>query len=102
MDLSNTQAGMSAPLRQCLEMSVMYGESHQLPGKLFGPDIVSRVVLGITVECPEKILDSPTTDILLVFASELDVNRVNPLTTEPKVNIISSSDMCFTVTWAIM
>ena len=76
MDLSNTQASMSVPLRQCLVMSVMYGESHQLPVELFGPDIVSRVVLGITGECPEKILNSPTTDILLVFVSEVDVNRV--------------------------
>ena len=28
--------------------------------------------------------------------------NINPLTAEPKVNIISSSDTCFTVTWAIM
>ena len=27
---------------------------------------------------------------------------INPLTAEQKVNIISSSDTCFTVTWAIM
>ena len=76
MDLSNAPSSMSVPLRQCLVINVMYGESHQLPVELFGPDVVSRVVLGITGECPEKILHSPTADILLVFASEVDVNRV--------------------------
>ena len=57
-------------------MSVMYGDSHQLPAALFDPDSVSRVVVGVTGEYPEQILSSPATDILLVFASDTDINRV--------------------------
>ena len=34
------------------------------------------MVHGVTGECPEKILNSSNTDILLVFAPEADVNRV--------------------------
>ena len=36
------------------------------------------------------------------YIARRQLKHVNPLTTEPKVNIISSSDTCFTVTWAIM
>ena len=75
-ELNNNQSRMSVPLRQCLVMSVMYGDSHQLPAALFGPDIVSKVVVGVTGEYPEKILNSPATDILLVFAPDTDINRV--------------------------
>ena len=75
-ELNNTQSRMSVPLGQCLVMCVMYGNSHQLPAALFGPDIVSKVVVGVTGECPEKILNSPATDILLVFAPDTDINRV--------------------------
>ena len=57
-------------------MSVMYGDSHHLPAALFSPDLVSKVVVGVTGECPEKILTSPATDILLVFAPAADINRV--------------------------
>ena len=60
--INNTQQGVSVPLRQCLVMSVLFGESHQLPASLFGPDLVSRVVVGVTGESPEKILYSSTTD----------------------------------------
>ena len=67
---------MSVPLRQCLVMSVMFGDSHQLPAGLFSPDVVSRVVFGITGELPQKIFNSSETNILLVFAPETDVNRV--------------------------
>ena len=64
------------PLRQYLVMSLMYGDSHHLTVGLFGPEVVSRVVHGVTGECPEKILNSSNTDILLVFGPEADVNRV--------------------------
>ena len=67
---------MNVPLRQCLVMSVMYGDTHHLPVGLFGPEIVSRMVHGVTGEYPERILNSANTDILLVFAPEADVNRV--------------------------
>ena len=55
-------------LRQCLVMSVLYGDSHCLPAALFSSDLVSRVVFGITGECPQKVFQSSTSDILLVFA----------------------------------
>ena len=64
------------PLRQCLVMSVLYGDSHYLPAALFSSDLVSNVVVGVTGEFPEKILTSSHTDILLVFASSVDINRV--------------------------
>ena len=57
-------------------MSVVFGETHLLPAGLFSSEIVSRVVQSITGECPEKILVSSSTDILLVFAIEADVNRI--------------------------
>ena len=57
-ELNNAQSRMSMPIRQCLVMSVMFGYSHQLPAALFSPDIVSRVLVGVTGECPEKILSS--------------------------------------------
>ena len=75
-ELSNTQSRMSVSLRQCLVMSVMYGNSHHLPAALFGSDLVSNVVMGVTGERPEKILTSSHTDILLVFAPGVDINRV--------------------------
>ena len=57
-------------------MSVLFGESHQLPAALISPEVVSKVVVGVTGEYPEKILYSPATDILLVYGSEIDINRV--------------------------
>ena len=74
--MSNTHQGVSVPLRQCLEMSVLFGESYQLPASLFGPDLVSRVVMEVTDESTEKILYSSTTDILLVYGPDVDINRV--------------------------
>ena len=74
--MNSTQTGVSVPLRQCLVMSVLFGESHQLPAALFSPEVVSKVVVGVTGEYPEKILYSPATDILLVYGSEIDINRV--------------------------
>ena len=74
--MNSTQTGMSVPLRQCLVMSVLFGESHQLPAALFSPEVVSKVVVGVTGEYPEKILYSPATDILLVYGLEIDINRV--------------------------
>ena len=65
---------MSVPLRQCLVMSVLYGESHQLPATLFSPDLVRQVVVGVSGECPEQILYSPNTEILLVYNPAVDVN----------------------------
>ena len=67
---------MSVPLRQCLVMSVLYGDSHRLPAGLFSPDIISRVVFGITGEFPQRVFQSSTIDNLLVFAPEADVNQV--------------------------
>ena len=61
--MNSTQTGMSVPLRQCLVMSVLFAESHQLPAALFSPEVVSKVVVGVTGEYPEKILYSP----LLIF-----------------------------------
>ena len=52
--MNSTQTGMSVPLRQCLVMSVLFGESYQLPAALFGPEVVSRVVVGVTGEAPEE------------------------------------------------
>ena len=74
-NLGNTQTAVSMPLRQCLVMSVMYGDFHHFPVGLFGPDVIYRVVHGVTGECPEKILNSSNTNILLVFAPDTDVNR---------------------------
>ena len=76
LPMNITQTGVSVPLRQCLVMSVLFGESHQLPAALFSPEVVSKVVVGVTGEYPEKILYSPATDILLVYGSEIDINRV--------------------------
>ena len=57
-------------------MSVMYGVSQCLPAGLFSSDVVSRVVFGITGECPQRIFQSSADDHLLVFASEVDVSKV--------------------------
>ena len=67
---------MSVPIRQCLVMSVLFGESHQLPPTLFSPDLVGRVLVGVTGEYPEKVLYSSTIDILLVYSADVDINRV--------------------------
>ena len=75
-DSTNTQPRVSVPLRQCLVMSVLFGDSHCLPAGLFSPDLVSRVVFGITGECPQRIFQSSETDNLLVFAPETDISRV--------------------------
>ena len=64
------------PLRQCLVMSVLYGDSHCLPAALFSSDLVSRVVFGITGECPQKVFQSSTSDILLVFAQGVDISGI--------------------------
>ena len=73
---NNTHQGVSVPLRQSLEMSVSFGESYQLPASLFGPDLVSRVVVEVTDEFPQKILYSSTIDILLSYGPGVDINRV--------------------------
>ena len=75
-DSIDTEPRMSVPLRQCLVMSVVYGDSHCLPSGLFSPDLVSRIVFGITGECPQRVFQSSTTDNLLVFAPETDISRV--------------------------
>ena len=75
-DLSNITGCVSVPLRQCLVMSEVFGETHQLPAGLFSAELVSRVVLSITGEMTERIFISSSTNILLVFAIETDVNRV--------------------------
>ena len=59
-----------------LVMSVLFGDTHQLPAALFGVELVSRVVVGVTGEYPEKILYSSDNDILLVFGPDVDINRV--------------------------
>ena len=46
--MHNTLQSVRVPLRQCLVMSVLYGDSHQLPATLFGADLVSSVVMGVT------------------------------------------------------
>ena len=74
--MNSTQPSMSVPIRQCLVMSVMFGESHQLPATLFSPDLVGRVLVGVTGEYPEEVLYSSATDILLVYGSDVDINRV--------------------------
>ena len=56
-DLIDTQPSVSVPLRQCLVMSVLYGDSHCLPAGLFSPDIISRVVFGITGEFPQRVFN---------------------------------------------
>ena len=48
-------------------MSVVFGESHQLPAELFSAELISRVVMMITGEMTERIFMSSSTDILLVF-----------------------------------
>ena len=58
---------MSVPLRQCLVMSVVYGDSHQLPANLFGPEVVRQVVVGVTGEDPEQLFYSSAADILMVY-----------------------------------
>ena len=74
--MNSTQPSMSVPIRQCLFMSVLFGESHQLPPTLFSPDLVGRVLVGVTAEYPEKVLYSSTIDILLVYSADVDINRV--------------------------
>ena len=66
----------SVPLRQCLVMSVVHGESHYLPATLFGPELVKQVVVGVTGECPDKIFHSSSSDILLVYGPNADLNKV--------------------------
>ena len=75
-DLNNITGCMSVPLRQCLVMSVVFGESHQLPAELFSAELISRVVMVITGEMTERIFMSSSTDILLVFGIAADVNRI--------------------------
>ena len=75
-DLNNITGCVSVPLRQCLVMSVVFGESHQLPAELFSAELISRVVMMITGEMTERIFMSSSTDILLVFGIEADVNRI--------------------------
>ena len=75
-ELNNTQPRVSVPLRQCLVMSVLYGDPHCLPAALFSSDLVSRVVFGITGECPQKVFQSSTSDILLVFAQGVDISGI--------------------------
>ena len=67
---------MSVPIRQCLGMSVLLGDTHQLPTTLFSSDLVSRMLVGVTGECPEKVMYSAATDILLVYNVDVDINRV--------------------------
>ena len=74
--MNNTQPGMSVPIRQCLVISVLFGETHQLPSTLFSPELVSRVLVGVTGECPEKVMYSSATDILLLYGVDVDINRV--------------------------
>ena len=69
-ELSNTQPRVSVSLRQCLVMSVLYGESHCLPAALFSSDLVSRVVFGITGECPQKVFQSSASDIFWCLLKE--------------------------------
>ena len=75
-DMNTVPTHMSVPLRQCLVMSLLYGDSHQLYAALFASNLVCQVVVGVTGECPEKILYSPTVHILLVFRPKADINRV--------------------------
>ena len=74
--MPNTLHIVCVPLRQCLVMSVLYGDSHQLPATLSGADLVGQVVLGVTGDLPEKILPSNGNAILLVFGQGVDINRV--------------------------
>ena len=69
--MPNTLHSVCVPLRQYLVMSVLYGDSHQLPATLFDADLVGKVVMGVTGELPEKVLHSNGNDILLVLAKEL-------------------------------
>ena len=66
--LSATQHSMSVPLRHSLVMSVTLVKECFLPAGLFSPDIVGRLVLGVTDECSLKILVSSGSEILLIFA----------------------------------
>ena len=75
-ELNSTQPRVSVPLRECLVMSVLYGDSHCLSAALFSSDLVSRVVFGITGECPQKVFQSSTSDILLVFAQGVDISGI--------------------------
>ena len=74
--MDNSLKCESVPLRQCLVMSVLYGESHQLPARLFGAQVVNQVVVGVTGECPDLILYSSGTDFPLVHGPGVDINRV--------------------------
>ena len=65
--LSATQHSMSVPLRHSLVMSVTLGKECFLPAGLFSPDIVGRLVLGVTDECLLKILVSSGSEILLIL-----------------------------------
>ena len=76
VNMFDMNASMSVPLRQSLVMSVLYGDSYKLPAALFASNLVCQVVVGVTGECPEKILYSPTVDILLVFSPKTDINKV--------------------------
>ena len=51
-DMNTVPTSMSVPLRQCLVMSVLYGDSHQQPAALFASNLVCQVVVGVTGECP--------------------------------------------------
>ena len=57
-------------------MSVLYVDSHQQPTALFASNLVSQLLVGVTGECPEKILYSSTLDILLVFSPNADAYGV--------------------------
>ena len=66
----------SVPLRQCLVMSVVYGESCCLPATLLSPEVIKQVVVGVTGEYPEQIFHSSTSEILLVYGPNADLNKV--------------------------
>ena len=74
--MNYTQSSVSVPLRQCLVMSVVYGDSHQLPANLFGPELVRQVVVGVTGEDPEQLFYSSVADILMVYKEGADINRI--------------------------
>ena len=42
---------------------------------MWGPDLVGRVLVGVTGEYPQKVLYSSATDILLVYSPDVDINR---------------------------
>ena len=66
--LSTANSCVCVPLRQSLIISVTPVEGCSLPAGLFSPDVISRLVYGVTGECPWKILISDGSEILLVFA----------------------------------